>query len=409
MKPDYVLLAAGKGIRLWPITEKMPKVMIRIMEKPVIEWIADGIAGQANKIIVVVGERGGKIIEHFGKKAYSKKMVFVEQEKQLGTGHALLQAEPLIEGDFIVLNADTFWDPVIYYLLRKKARSGNYFAVAKLVSDSSKYGVFKIKGGRVVDLVEKPQRAEEGLINTGLFHLPKHFFSYLKKLRRSPRGEYELTDAALAFARKESLKAVEFKDYWNDTGYFWNYLDASAFALEKMMPTKKQGTVEKHVTIKGRVFIGKGSVVKAGTYVEGPAWIGEDCVIGPRAYLRPHAAIESHCHVGNGTEVKNSIIMRGSNAAHLSYVGDSIICEKVNLGGGTMLANLRFDEAPVKVRIGGKKIVSEKKKLGCVIGEGTKTGANVVVNPGILIGSQCRIYPGAVVSKNLRSGTVLKK
>ena len=408
-KVDYVLLAAGKGTRLWPVTEETPKVMIRIMEKPILEWMVDGIVGHAGRIIVVVGAGKEKIIAHFASKQYRKKMVFVEQAKQLGTGHALLQAEKFVDGDFVVLNADTFFDPSIFSLLKKKAKPGDYFAVAKAVPDASKYGVYTVKNGMVAGLVEKPAKAKEGLINTGLFHLPKRFFSLIRKIGVSPRGEYELTDAVLAFAKKEGLKALEFKDYWNDTGYYWNYLDASAFALENLMQKKVLGKVEPGVTIKGKVFVSKGAILKAGTYIEGPAWIGEEAVIGPRAYLRPNSAIESHCHIGNGTETKNSIIMRHSNAAHLSYVGDSILCEHVNLGAGTMLANLRFDDAPVKVTVGGKRIPSEKRKLGCAMGEGTKTGANVVVNPGILIGSHCFIYPGTVVSKNLDSGTVARR
>lgn len=405
--PDYVLLAAGKGTRLWPITEDTPKVMIRVMGKPIIEWMVEWIAGQANRIVVVVGDGKEKVIKHFGKTPYRAKMFFTHQEKQLGTGHALLRAERFVSNDFVVLNADTFFDPAVFSLLRKKAVPGSYFTMAKTVPDASKYGVFSVKAGAVTGLVEKPPEAGEGLVNTGLFHLPHGFFSYLHGLKPSPRGEYELTDAILEFAKKERLKAIVFKEYWNDTGYFWNYLDASAFALDRLMRPKVLGKMEKGVHVKGRIFVGRGSVIKSGTYIEGPAWIGKNCVIGPRAYLRPHSAIEDECHVGNSTEVKNSIILRGSNAAHLSYLGDSIVCEEANLGAGTILSNLRFDESPVKVTIKGARVVSEKKKLGCVIGRGTKTGANVVVNPGILIGSNCRIYPGAVVSKNAESGSVV--
>lgn len=408
-KLDYVLLAAGRGKRLWPITERTPKAMVRIMGKPIIEWLVEGVARHANRIIIVVGKDGDEISTHFERKPYGKKLLFVRQEKQLGTGHALLQAEHTVGGDFIVMNADTFWDPSIFSLLRGEARPGIYFAVAKRVQDASKYGVFKAMKGKAIDLVEKPKNAGAGLVNTGIFHLPKRFFLYLKSLKRSLRGEYELTDAVREFARKERLAMVEFHDYWNDAGYFWNYLDANAFALEKLMKKRVLGKLEKGVTVKGNIFVGKGALVKAGTYIEGPVWIGENCVIGPRAYLRPGTVVENGCHVGNSTEVKNSIIMRGSAAAHLSYIGDSIICEDANLGGGTILANLRFDDAPVRLTLGEQKIASGKRKLGCVIGHGTKIGANVVVNPGMLIGSWCRVYPGAVVSQSLDSKTTLKE
>ena len=119
--------------------------------------------------------------------------------------------------------------------------------------------------------------------------------------------------------------------------------------------------------------------------------------------MRPYSYLEGDNHIGTGTEIKNSVVMRGASL-HGAYAGDSIICPHVNLGAGTRIANLKFDESPVKSEIKGALVNSNRRKLGAVIGEGTKTGVNVSINCGVLIGSHCRIYPNTFVRKNLASG-----
>ena len=108
MAIEFVLLAAGKGTRLWPVTASTPKAMVPILGKPIIEWIVEEISAKAGKIVVVVGKDGEAIKKHFEGKPYFSKMAFCLQEEQKGTGHAVLCAKQLVEGNFVVLNADTF-------------------------------------------------------------------------------------------------------------------------------------------------------------------------------------------------------------------------------------------------------------------------------------------------------------
>src|SRR3989338_4835123 len=95
-KIDYVLLAAGNGKRLWPITEHQPKTMCKVLERPLLEWMVSAVYKNANKIIVVVGAHKEQVISHFENSKYSDKLVFVEQVEQKGTGHAVLQAEKYV-------------------------------------------------------------------------------------------------------------------------------------------------------------------------------------------------------------------------------------------------------------------------------------------------------------------------
>ncbi|MBI5636279.1 glucose-1-phosphate thymidylyltransferase, partial [Candidatus Micrarchaeota archaeon] len=197
---------------------------------------------------------------------------------------------------------------------------------------------------------------------------------------------------------------------WKATNFFWKTLEQknAFFSSTKFKPAKK-GKVETGAVLTGKVFIGKNSLVKNGSRIEGPAFIGENCVVGPGAFIRPYSFISNKCVVGNSSEVKNSLMLSGSAAPHFNYVGDSVVGQNVNLGGGTILANYRFDAKPVKVILaGGLKVSSGTTKLGCFIGANSKTGANVTINPGIIIGKNCLVYPGLVVKKNLRDNAVLK-
>lgn len=186
---------------------------------------------------------------------------------------------------------------------------------------------------------------------------------------------------------------------------YWKLIDE----LESIeVEEKVLGIVEKNVHIDGKLFLGKGSVIKAGSRIEGNAHIGENCTIGPNAYLRGNVLIADNCKIAN-SEIKNSIILSKTNVPHFSYVGDSVIGENVNLGAGTKIANLRFDDCNVKVDFYGNKVDSKRRKLGAFIKSGTKTGVNACINCGVIIGKNCFIYPGIFVRKSIKDNVQLER
>lgn len=186
---------------------------------------------------------------------------------------------------------------------------------------------------------------------------------------------------------------------------FWHLLEE----MEKINDWKDEikGTVEKNVHIEGTLFVSEGAIVKAGTRIEGNVFVGKNSVIGPNAFLRKNVIIAENCHIAN-SEIKNSIILSHSNVPHYSYVGDSIIGENVNLGAGTKIANLRFDDGNVQVEVNGKKIDSGRRKLGSLINSGTKAGINSTIYCGKIIGKNCFIFPGRIVERNLKEKEILK-
>ena len=156
-------------------------------------------------------------------------------------------------------------------------------------------------------------------------------------------------------------------DYWMDVGRPWDLLKANEVLMSRIKGSVK-GTVEPGATLKGEVVVEEGATVRSGSYIDGPVYISQGCDIGPNCYIRPSTSLGMGVKVGASVEVKNSIIMAKTHVPHHNYVGDSVIGERCNLGAGTKIANLRFDNMPVKVTVSGEVIDTGLRKLGVIMG-----------------------------------------
>jgi bifunctional UDP-N-acetylglucosamine pyrophosphorylase/glucosamine-1-phosphate N-acetyltransferase len=145
--------------------------------------------------------------------------------------------------------------------------------------------------------------------------------------------------------------------------------------------------------------------VKSGSYIEGPVYVGEGAVVGPNAYLRPGTSLGKGAKVGAGCEVKNSIVHDDAKIPHLCYVGDSVLGKGVSLGAGTITANLKFNDSHVESRVKREMVDSGQRKLGAILGDGAKTGINVSIFPGVKIGADAWIGPGAIVRADVPSSS----
>ena len=406
-----IILAAGKGIRLEPITHTRPKPLIPVMNKPLLYHALDAIKNAGiNDIFIVVSYLKEKIIEAIENyKAKNRVNIrIVEQEAPLGTGHAVKILEQYVNEPFILVYGDLYIDKKV---LKKIVERKPPVMGLTRVENPREYGVVVTRDDYIIDIIEKPSyEPPSNTINAGVYYLTPEIFHYLDKIKKSPRGEYEITDA-LKLMIKDNVKLgymILGKDEWFEIGRPWDILSIHETLLRKLEQSRIMGEVEDYVKIKGPVVIEEGSRIRSGTYIIGPAYIGKDTIIGPNSYIRPYSVIGDDVRIGNAVEVKNSVIMEHTRIQHLSYVGDSIICENVNFGAGTITANLRFDEKEVKVTIKGKRISSKRKKLGAIVGGYVKTGINVSLMPGVKIGAYSWIAPGAVVDKDVPKNTFLK-
>jgi bifunctional UDP-N-acetylglucosamine pyrophosphorylase/glucosamine-1-phosphate N-acetyltransferase len=270
------------------------------------------------------------------------------------------------------------------------------------------YGCVKLDGNRIRKIVEKPQgEIFSHMVNAGIYYFSEEIFDELKKLKRSPdRNELELPDAisSLISKNKKVIATVVQKSDWLDVGMPWNVLDASNWMLRRM-EQKVEGTIEDGVHIKGKCTVGKNALIRSGAYIEGPVYIGEDSDIGPNCYIRPYTSIGRRVRIGNACDVKNSVIMDGTHIAHLSYVGDSVICENCNFGAKTVTANLRFDGGIINMMIKGQMVSSGRTKLGAIVGANVKTGVGVNFMPGVKVGGCNWIWANSIVSKDMPEGS----
>ena len=390
-----VILAAGKSTRAYPLTVNRPKALLKIANRTIIEHNLIQLQGLVDEAVIVIGQNGNGIIRLLGSRFRKIRLKYVRQKKDSGTAHALLAAEKMLPDSFVVLMGDD-----IYGRNDVKRCIGNEFCVlTKVVRDVSSFGAVKEKNGFLAEIQEKPKGASAGLANVGLYVLDGSIFPFIKKLKKSRRGEYEITEAISTLSKKKKI-SVEKAGFWFPVTYPWSLLDANE-AILRNVSGKANCRTEKGATIKGKVIVGKGTLIRSGAYVEGPVIIGKNCDIGPNCYIRPCTSIGDNCRIGNSVEIKNSIIMDNSSVGHLSYVGDSLIGENVNLGAGFIVANLRHDDSDVKSMVKKELVSTGRKKFGTAIGDGTKTGIRTSVYPGRKLWPGKTTLPGEIVKEDV--------
>jgi len=362
-----VILAAGRGERLRPLTDTRPKPLLPVCNRALIDYQLLALKRYGvDEIAVVVGHHEHLLRAHL--KGYR-----CFKDTCTGTASALHAARSFLDEDFLVVYGDVFYDGS----LEEVVSTGDSVAVCE-VKDVSAFGAVRSENGRLIDIVEKGASGS-GSINAGIYHLSPEIIDYVVSTEKSERGEFELTDSLVAYNRERGVSVVLLNGYWNDVGHPWDYLDVNMHVLSKMgLSIGEDSHVWKSATLRKPVLIGDGCTVKSAVI--------ESSVLG------------NGCTVGEFSIVKRSVVMDNSNAPHLNYVADSVIGQRCNLGAGTKIANLRFDDANVKMQIKDKVVDTGRRKLGAVLGDDVKTGINVCIYPGVKVRSGAHVpTPNAIM------------
>jgi UDP-N-acetylglucosamine diphosphorylase / glucose-1-phosphate thymidylyltransferase / UDP-N-acetylgalactosamine diphosphorylase / glucosamine-1-phosphate N-acetyltransferase / galactosamine-1-phosphate N-acetyltransferase len=392
-----VVLMAGKGTRQRPLSWTKTKALLPLGGKTILEHILETLPDSVGEVFLIIDpQKEEEVSQKIGQVFRGKKIHCIAQRETRGTGDALWQAKPYLRDRFLVLNGDDIFQKEDLEKILKKFPS----LLVREVEDPSSLGVILEEGGLVKGLIEKPKEKISPLANAGLYFLDQQVFK--TKLQLSPRGELELTQAIDAWAKREPFFFVKTEDLLSCT-YPWDLLKANQVLLSKQKGKKKNVRLEKGVQIKGEVVLEPGVIIKSGTYLEGPLWIGADSEIGPQAYLRPATMIGPRSHIGANVEIKNSIIGEETKISHLSYIGDSVIGSGCSLGAGTITANLRFDQKPIRVEVKGEIIETSCRKLGAILGDGVKIGIHSSLMPGVMIDPEVVIPPHSLVKRNIKN------
>lgn len=390
-----VVLAAGKGTRMRPLTESRAKPMLPVAGKPLVEHTLEAaVEAGATRLLLVVGYQNELIREHFGDSFRDVPIEYVEQSTQRGTAHAVAQAAPSLSTEpFVVLNGDALYDvPSLSRLY-----DGGPAVASYRVENPTSYGVLLLDDGTVTGVIEKPAKPPSDLINAGAYVFPATAQDWLD-VDESERGEIELTDVLERTCEETDVRAVTV-DRWLDVGRPWELLSANEWKLTEL-PAERRGDVSPDATLDGRVHVAEGAQIREGVTIEGPVYVGPGATIGPNAYVRGRTAIGPEAHVGHAVEVKNSVLMAGATAGHLTYVGDSVIGRDVNFGAGTTVANLRHDDEDVQVTVKGNRVSTGRRKFGVVCGDEVKTGIDTSINAGVVLSTGATTSPGENVFRD---------
>jgi len=434
MKLSTVILAAGQGTRMKSI---LPKVLHNLLGKPM-AWYSLEATRQvtAEKPVMVIGHGAEQV-----RQALGDQVEYVLQEPLLGTGHAVMQAEPLLSGKsdiVLVIYADMpllSGETLARLVEKAQSHSGPVSMLTVTTNDSRGFGrILRDRAGQVSGIVEEAQATPEELgiqeLNPGVYCFRATWlWPAVKRIQLSPKGEYYLTDlAGMAVAEGQTVQTIKVKDPNEVIGINTRLHMAQAEALlrerinRQWMLAGVTMVDPASIYIEPGVTLGQDTILWPGTYLHGSTKIGSGCVIGPNsiikdtrvgdgctilasvlecALLEDHVEMGPYCHLrkgahlstgvhmGNFGEVKNSSLGPGAKMGHFSYMGDATVGADVNIGAGTITCN--FD--------GTNKYQTE-------IGEGAFIGSDTMLVAPVKVGAGAKTGAGAVVTKDIPPHTL---
>ena len=422
------VLAAGKGTRM---KSALPKVLQPLAGATLVERVLASARNlQPDRRLLIVGHQAERVEQQL---SAVEGLEFVLQQPQNGTGHAVQQLMPALEGfsgELLVLNGDVplLRAETIDELVSTHRSSGaDVTLLTARLADPTGYGrVFADASGQVSGIVEHRDCSEDqrsnNLTNAGIycFNWEKLAATLPQLSTDNDQGELYLTDTVAMLdkamhvevadpdevnginnrkqlAQCEAVLQERLRDHWMNEGV--TFVDPTSCTLSEHCSFGRDVVIEPQTHLRGTCSLGDGCRIGPGSVLEDArvgnnvtvmlsvvrsAEIGDDVAIGPYAHLRPGADIGDACKIGNFVEVKKSRLNPGSKVNHLSYIGDAQLGAGVNVGAGTITAN--YDGI---------------NKHQTVIGDGSKTGANSVLVAPVTIGTNVTIGAGSTITKNV--------
>ena len=405
-----VILAAGASSRFWPLNS-VHKSLLKIMGKPLIFYTIEGLRRAGIREVVIIEGPNKDIEKGLENYRFSRlKIKYVIQREPEGMGNALWQAKDLLKEQFLVLNAERIdAEEIIKILLIQaynlKAKSA---LVGQKTTNPQLYGMAKLKGKRILEIVEKPKKGREpsDIKVVGVYLLEPSFFKIYRKVKKHM---YDFEDALSVYMKKNNVKIVILEKSEKDTPslkYPWHLFEVVRYLFDRGLKSKisESAKIASNATIQGRVYIGKNVRIFENAVIKGPCYIGDNSIVGNNVLLRDYSNIESNSLLGANLEMTRTILEEDVHL-HSGFVGDSIFNSGSRVGADVVTSNIRLDRGRIKSEVKGKRIDTGLTSLGAIVGEHTHIGSKVNLMPGVLIGSDCNIGPNAVVMQNIKNRT----
>ena len=383
-----VILAAGEGRRLEPLTNRRPKPMIPVANRPLLEYIVEAVAEAGlDQITLVVGYRHERIRNHFGDgDDWGVTIEYVEQSTQLGTGHAVLQAEPTVDGPFVVLNGDRIVDPELVERVADAARSETHPTMAVTTSEEPRgYGVVTFDGDHVTGIDEKPEGlVETNRINAGVYGFSPEIFDAIRGTETN--GELALTATLDALADGTGgVRSLTYTGRWLDVSNLWDLLSVNAGLINTDVTTLHESRPDDTV---GHVA---DDVVLADSARVGPTvTIGGNTAIGQNVTLEANAVVE------------NAIIFPDAVIGAGAVVRDAVVANNARIG-----PNVTVEGTSATIVV--EDTVHHDIELGGVIGDNATIGAGATLTTGAVVGDDVDTDAGVTIDSRVAAGATVRR
>ncbi|WP_224333769.1 sugar phosphate nucleotidyltransferase [Haloprofundus halobius] len=406
-----VVLAAGEGRRLRPLTRNRPKPMLPAATRPIIEHVFDALlSAGVTDLHVVVGYKRERVQNHVGPLYEGVPVSYHVQEKQLGSGHALSQAAEAVGDEFLVVNGDQVVAP---QLVQDVVDAHDGYSTHEDVTATlcvveseraSRYGSVKLDGDRVVELVEQPREGRYRLVNAGVYAFTSAIFDTLAETPPVD-GTTALPDAIARLVDSDAaVRGVQSSGYWTDATYPWDLLAATrrllADGANVLRPSAADGTTaDAGVRRYGDgVWVASGARVHESATLQAPVVVAADCEVGPGAVVGPNVAVGQNATVESNAVVVDSIVDEDSRVGPNSTLVDCVTGQAVWVGPACVVSG-----GPGDVRVDAE--IHEGKRLGAVLADRVHAEGDVSFSPGTLVGSNTMLRTGTTASGVVEPGS----
>lgn len=385
-----VVLAAGEGARLSPLTDRRPKPMLPVGNRPLLEHVIEAVTeAGVDEIVLVIGYKRDRIQSYFGDgDAWGVSIEYAEQDKQLGTGHAVAQAKPYVTEDFLVVNGDRILEPdLIGDVATKRQKTGEAILAVTTVEEPSLYGVVDIDSqNTIVNITEKPPTyaIDANLINAGVYGLGPEIFDAIEAT--TTVGELALTDVLTGAHFPTQLRAHRYDGPWFDVSRPWDLIRVNGMLVDENTPVDPPTSVE----------------LESSSVVSEVSVLGANTRIYPNASVMRGTAIGENVRIGANATVENSIIMDDARIGAGSVIRDAVIGENATIGANTTIPGGRAD-----IILEGREFTDVT--CGGIVGDNTTVGAATLIDPGSIVGNDCRIEGGTTLHGRIASDSTVRR
>lgn len=430
-----LILAAGQGERFFPFNVYRPKPMFHICNRPLLEWTLERVVQAGiTDIGIVIGHRGGRIRNHFGNgNRFGCTITYIEQPTPKGTADAVnLAAKYLDTDDALVIFGDVFFGPqtLLHLLDTFKTQNGSGVAGVVHVPNLESHTRTHIEANNILSSYTDRPRNGSGLALAGLYIFGNNTLAALKNTNdfvpRAPFGiapaeGQEICDVIPHLYREENpLTAVEIEHPFFDMDMPWHPNQVTRLALQEMANNLTESAIAKTATIDpgaqitGPVFVDEGATIAKDVYIEGPVWIGKNTQIFEGSHIRANTVIGDRCKIGPFAKISGTVDVN----CHITYLGEfsgimleegrvthqiqlsGIFGERAEIGAGTQVGTLRFDDAEIEVEVLGIRHKAPGFS-GVLFGDYSRTGIGALIMPGRMVGPCAMVGAGVVLMKNV--------